>query len=587
MAYTKKKNKINKKINAKLTITTISSLIYYALTLNNPLITLNNLMNLQRFIETIDIENTYDAEKELPTIQMLYLLKLILDAQINYTVNDIKELKLFIIDKSNEEDIQRATIDMVFEYIEENGEYDDKRILYWNTFIENRLNYISIYEYIDNLKNIISMYETPDPTNDQVMLPEAKKSLMELNRLFNLNSMDNENNLNSFDITDRSIAKKVIRAALEEIYNPGNKITTGYKLLDAMFGGGMQRARCYLLLGIAKSFKSGTMLNIAMNVVTHYYEYQLNDPDKTPAVLYLTMENSMIETFERIYNYLGLEFDFKYEYITNKKGKKIKKYHISEKEVENILKIIERETIEKTGIALRIEFRTHMSEDTGILDKLYENYQLINNQEIIFVVQDYIKRIHSQRSYKSEQKRDELGEVINEFCNFAKLKQIPILTASQMNREALKVAESAKSDRKKDIARKLGGSQIGESSLVYENADYTVITYREFDEDKEQYYQTFKCIMARGASDIDYFAQPYDKDPKYRNFRIAVDVDLEEPLGVERISDTNNDDVISIENSKKNLRTIRKPLNAKTKNIKEVLEDEGEDLEVDQAMELL
>ena len=75
----------------------------------------------------------------------------------------------------------------------------------------------------------------------------------------------------------------------------------------------------------------------------------------------------------------------------------------------------------------------------------------------------------------------------------------------------------------------------------------------------DTFYQTFKCIMARGESKIDYFAQPFDKNPIYHNFRIATDIDLDKPLGVERISDLQTiDDINVIENSNKNIKPIIK-----------------------------
>jgi hypothetical protein len=327
-----------------------------------------------------------------------------------------------------------------------------------------------------------------------------------------------------------------------------------------------------------------------MNVACYYDDYELKYKDKTPAVLYFTMENSMIETFERIYNYLGLSFDFEFELIKTKSGKEKKKYKITDEDIDEILDTIERETIQKTGVALRIGFKTHMSVDTGILDKLYDDYLTLDNQEIICVVQDYIKRIHSQRAYKTEQKRDELGEVVNEFCNFAKSKNIPVLTASQLNREALRVVENAKSERKKDIARKLGGSQVGESSLVYENADYSIILNTEKTESGDKFV-TFKCIMARGSSDVEYFAQPFDPEPKYHGFRIATDIDNKQPLGMLRISDEPDmDDTIQIENSPGKLKSIvhpnkpKKILNFKDKKFKS---DEIKLDEDDQANELM
>lgn len=587
MSYTsrKKKEKEQKnKILTKYTVGTITNFIYYSLSTND-IITVNNLVNLKRLIDYIDIDKSYKIEEDLTTIQMLRLLKEILNFNIDYTVEDIEELKTTIKDKVDDNYIPHSLIDSLFEGAIEH-EFDQKKIIYWNKFIQDQLDYISVFNYIPALKDLISAFEFPTPEDIENIIPVAKDMLINLNRKFNLNTMATDGKMNSFNITDRNNAKKIIKQSLENIYNPGNKIPTGYKLLDKMLGGGLQEERCYLLLGVAKSFKSGTMLNIAMNVVTNYYDYELKDPDKTPAVLYFTMENSMMETFERIYHYLGLTFNFDYKIIKNKNGKNIKKYNITESDIDEILSIIEKETIEKTGIALRVEFRTHMSVTTGELDTLYENYSLVDNQEIIFIAQDYIKRIHSQRNYKTEQKRDELGEVINEFCNFAKTKKIPILTASQLNREGLKVVESAKSNKKKDLARKLGGSQVGESNLIYENADYTIITNREKDEDTDTFYQTFKCIMARGESKIDYFAQPFDKNPIYHNFRIATDTDLDKPLGVERISDLQTiDDINVIENSNKNIKRLNS--NRKTIDLSSLTKtNQVIDIE-DQAMEFL
>lgn len=571
MAYFDKKKKTNKmnKIRTKLSLSTITNLIYYSLTYDGNVST-SNLANLQRLVKSIDIENSYSEENDLPTIEHLRLLAEILDIIVDFELDSLDELKNYILDRNDETYIPKATVDSIFSNAE-NKQFDEKKVLYWNKFIETQLDNNCIYKDIPVLKSIVEAFEHPDPKTMNDIMPLAKETLINLNRNFNINKMSIENKYNSFNITDRYNAKAIIKKSLESIYNPGNRIPSGYKLFDKMIGGGFQGERVYTLLGSAKTFKSGTMLNIAMNVVTHYDEYLLKDPDKTPAVLYFTMENSMIETFERIYHYLGLSFNFNYTLKKTKTGKNVKVYDITDQDVDDILNTIEKETIEKTGIALRIEFRTHMSVDTGELDRLYENYALIDNQEIIFIVQDYIKRIHSQRSYKTEQKREELGEVINEFCNFAKERHIPILTASQLNREAQKMIESAKNNKKKDIGRKLGSSMVGESSLIYENSDYTISIYREVDQDTGDLYQSFNLLMARGESYLDYFAQPYDKNPIYHNFKIATDYDSPEPLGVTRMSNlADPNDIAVVENSIKQIRQ-RKPID-----LKRVIEEEEE-----------
>lgn len=584
MSYIDKKSKKVDKGFLKLSISTITNLTFYTLS-GDENITKSNLFNLQKLLNTIDTSR-YNEEKELPTIQRLKLLKFLVDNVLidDFDYEDLKQLAKDTLNKS----VPSNIIEDVFNNAE-NKEFGREKIERWNNFVETQLNMFTINKYLPSLKKIIDMFENPDFETLDENVADSKETLQEINKIFNSNKNSTDSKMDSFNIADRKTARKIIKKSINAILNPGNKITTGYQLLDQMMGGGMQGSRCYLLLGVAKSFKSGTLLNIAMNVACYYDDYELKYKDKTPAVLYFTMENSMIETFERIYNYLGLSFDFAFDLVTTKSGKQKKKYKITDEDIDNILDTIERETIQKTGVALRIEFKTHMSVDTGILDKLYDDYLTLDNQEIICVVQDYIKRIHSQRTYKTEQKRDELGEVVNEFCNFAKSKNIPVLTASQLNREALRVVENAKSERKKDIARKLGGSQVGESSLVYENADYSIILNTETTESGDKFV-TFKCIMARGASGVEYFAQPFDPDPKYHGFRIATDIDNKQPLGMLRLSDEPDiDDTIQIENSPGKLKSIvnnkpKKILNFKDKKFKS---DEIKLDEDDQANELI
>ena len=584
MAYTDRNKKkklavLNDKVKVCLPTSVIAKLIQYSLSIND-LITESNLVNLQKYIKSIDIERSYDSEKELPTIQMIKLLLKILYYNIEYTADDLDDLQTVIMANTKESEIPRETIKSHFNYMREHGSFDEKTILHYNKFIQNQLDLFAISKETGNIREILEAVEHPDPDTIETIIPVAKETFIKLNREFNMNTMDNETKLNSFNIADRSNAVKVIKQSLEAIYNPGNRISTGYQLLDRMIGGGLQGERVYLLLGVAKSFKSGTLLNIAMNVATLYCDYQLKDPDKIPAVLYLTMENSMIETFERIYEYLGLKFDFKYTTEKNKMGKTIKKYLISDKDVESILDTIAAETYDRTGIALRIEFRSHRTIDTGELDKFYENYLLNDGQELIFVVQDYVKRIRSQISYSSDRNRDEYGEIINEFGNFAKKRNIPVLTASQMNRNALKVIEDGKSKAKRDLGRKIGASQIGESSLMYENADYSIIINREEvegeTENDKTYFQSFKCVMARGVSGVEYFAQPYDTNPAHKNFKIATDTNLKEPLGVERIEEGPDRELTTvIENSVNALKPIGVGSRASLTQITGELEDQS------------
>lgn len=584
MAYIdKRKTKGNKtqKIITKMSIGTICNLWFYVMS-ESDYITKTNLLNLKKLLDMIDINRSYDVENELPTIQYFNVLSETVNAILEEYVDDFDELFDYLVERSSEEMMPKNTIRNLFEKLNRDNQMSSKKVLYWNKYIQTNLDYASIYNNISDLKEIVETFEHTDPQKIEHIIPKAKETLTVLSQSFNRNVMSTESKRNSFNPLDRNNARNIIGNSLNSMLNPGNKISTGYRMFDEMLGGGLQEGRCYLLLGQSKGFKSGTVLNIVMNVATHYVDYQLKDPTKIPCVLYFTMENSMNETFERIYNYLGIDFDFPYEIIKNKMGREIKKYKITEEDIDKILDVIQKETYEKTGIVLRIEFKEHMSVDTGVLETFYENYSILDNQEIIFIAQDYIKRIHSQRVYRTEQKRDELGEVINEFCNFAKDKNIPILTISQLNRAALSATETKKINKKKDIIRGMGASFVGESNLVYENADYTILTGKEEDEDDGRTYQTFHLAMARGKSYRNYFAQPFDPNPIYKGFRIAVDIDLPNALGKERISSISDvNDINAIENSAEAIENRRNKKSRASINIDEILK-KGQEIKIDE-----
>jgi replicative DNA helicase len=538
MAFTDKKkfsgNSKVGKIVTKLSLSTIINLSMYAL-IDGEYCSSSNLMNLKKFLDSIDIQNSFDEEEEFVTIQYFNLLKTIVDTRLKLEINDINELYDYVTDNIDSEKIPENTVQSIFEKYE-TEDITTKKIRYWNQFIQDKLDYMSIYQDIGELEEIVEAFKYSEPKETSRIIPQAKILLADLNRKFNNNIMNLESTSNSFNPLNEVSAMNVITNSVDSILNPGNMISTGFRMLDDMMGGGMQESRVYLLLGQSKGFKSGTMLNIVMNVATKYVDYKLKDTTKIPAVLYFTMENSMNETFERIYNWLGYEFNFPFETEINKAGKKIKKYNLTRENIREIYQFIMKETYERTGIALRIEFKEHFSCDTGILDKFYDDYNTIDNQEIIFIAMDYIKRIRSQKVFKTEDRRGELGEIVNEFCNFAKSHHIPILTASQMNRQAMVAAENAKSKNKKDISRNMGGSMVGESNLILENADMSIITDREEDVEENKTYQTFNLIMSRTKTYCDYFAQPYDLNPKYKSFRIADDTELDKPLGIDRIS---------------------------------------------------
>ena len=137
-------------------------------------------------------------------------------------------------------------------------------------------------------------------------------------------------------------------------------------------------------------------------------------------------------------------------------------------------------------INLVIKYEPNLSVDTGYLYTMVEDLE-DEGFETICVIQDYLKRIRSVDGSFGGDLRQQLGAVINEFKIFCTLKDIPLITASQLNREATKHIDEGRTKNQADLVRLLGRSNVGESNLILENSDWVGLIAPEYDVDGNKY----------------------------------------------------------------------------------------------------
>ena len=544
MAYIEKKLKKNdlkkksEKINYKMSLTIIINLLRYTFS-NSDYLSDKNYRNLKRFIDSIDEKISYSEEDENNTLQYFRVLK-----ETISIILELEEIPLpiemidYIRERNSEELISNNTLETIFDSEMLETGLNDNNIRYWNKFIQDKLDYFSLFKKLDKLQEVIDAFKIPNISSDpNNIVPLAREIIKSLHTELQTNKSPEQSKINIFNPMSDTV-DRVVRTSLDSFLNTGSKLTTGYQGLDKMLNGGLQNGRCYLLVGIPKHFKSGVMVNMSLNTACHAMNWITKNPNKIPCVVYYTMENSLNETLERVYNYLGIPFNFKYETVTNKNGFETKKYLLTDEEVQMVINTIQRETYNKTGICYIIIYDNKRTTDTSIFYTIYDDL-LAQGFEMILLAQDYIKKIRCVQP--ATDLRQELGNVVDEFCTFAKEKEIPVITIHQFNREAMrKVEEETKGGVRKDIGKKLNASMVGDSNLVLENADVSIAVDKEFDVETEQNFETFHILMARIKTDptFDYMAQPFDPDPKYSGFRISVDVDKDEPMYITRISKT-------------------------------------------------
>src|SRR5699024_4854698 len=93
-----------------------------------------------------------------------------------------------------------------------------------------------------------------------------------------------------------------------------------------------------------------------------------------------------------------------------------------------------------------------------------------NGREIIALALDYIKRIEpSVPDPKNE--KGEIHRICNELKTFANKLNIPVMSAMQLNREAMAIIDQASEKGIGDHAKKVGRSHIGVAIEVQEVPD--------------------------------------------------------------------------------------------------------------------
>jgi replicative DNA helicase len=167
--------------------------------------------------------------------------------------------------------------------------------------------------------------------------------------------------------------------------------------------------RLYTYLAFPGKGKSTILLKSALDIRRYNKGIVTKDQDKRPAVLFLTLENDIAETVERIYN-MTVDTDDIRNYSEKQIKKKLKKDgHLELTSDDNIDIIIK-------------EYRNRELDTNdlyGIINDLADE-----GVEVITLIVDYMKRIRPAERASDE--KGELKNISNELKELAKFFDIPV-----------------------------------------------------------------------------------------------------------------------------------------------------------------
>ncbi len=464
-----------------LSMNSLDILCKYVLA-NPAFVSLSHISNLNSMIRDID-SSVYknDVEK----MKRIKFIKRGIDARVSYKLTDKSMIISHIL----------SGLDFNPDFIDFNSDMTYDEAMWTHKFIEQAIKYSYLYRYTDTIIELCTSIKSTDFEHRTNVVPEFQQIINMLGTEFRNAEIDDNLTDMTFSLTDGEFDNAITKV-YETVTNPNRRLICGMQGLNRMTAGGFEEERVYVFLGVTGVGKSVTLLNLANQIRKYNPNYKPKDPTKTPCIVYLTMENTVVETVTRLFD---LVTDSKYS---------MGSYSLSE--VIGKLKQEGQLVINNNSpIDFVIKYKANKSVDTSYLYKLYDDL-LSQGKEMICLLQDHLMRIRS--IFGGSDVRLELGDIVNEFKTFAAQKQIPVITNFHLNREAMKIIEQYSNNKSSqiDTTKRIGQSNVSESVLILNNTDVAIVINKDHERgDDSKEYMVFSLIKMRDKTDTQYFAQPF------------------------------------------------------------------------------
>lgn len=467
-----------KKVDINFDLVALDLMASYVMS-NNKNIRRSQLINMRNVFEILDMTLYLNDSEKMKRIDFI---KKALEAR---TLRNIQDPKLILKYTAGGLIDDNKILDL-----HDFGYLSNDELEWINGTVSDALKYTFIYNNVDRGLDLFTRFKAADYKSRADIVKEIEVFINDMQTHFRRSRSESVTDM-TFTLKD-GIFEERIRDIHEIITNPNRKLQTGMQGMNELTAGGFEATRVYGFLGATGVGKSVCLLNLAVQLKKYNPYFVSKDPTKIPTIVYLTMENTVVETVTRLFNIATVAEEMK---------------NYSPDEVIRMLRT-EGELLitEESPINILIKYMPNKSVDTGYLYTLVEDLE-DEGYETICLIQDHLKRIKS--CYPQSDLRIELGEIVNEFKVFAQLKDIPVITNTHLNREASRVIDEMKRNNKQDMTRQLGRANVGESMLILDNIDCAFIVNVEYDINGHKHMIFNRVKMRDRASDRDYIAQPF------------------------------------------------------------------------------
>lgn len=436
--------------------------------LYNVILTLVNVPEKRDLIKKINqLFNMYEDPKD--QISMLidfYIIRLISQKIISFRQTDKNEFINYIIPDG---DFGQQARNVLADAIDDDCPHDV--ITNVEAMVNQQLKYAKIFENADELASLSEDIGEGNFTVVDEAIEKYQKKITSLALDFKSVQMTSTQVKKSMLLSNEDHFSEVVDEVIENQARTDRWIKTGIKMLNNAMTG-FEKGRLYLILAAAKKFKSGFLLNSAIWSIKHNVYDAVAAQGKKPIVLYVSLENSLRETIERVLSYVKGD-EYMNEFSQRCANKEVSSsLYRSEFIKEGII------TTSPYKANLAIEYRPSKTVDTEDINKMIDDIEL-DNYKVVALLVDYIELINPiQKNGKQDGAgyRLELADIGIELSNIGKQRDIPVITAMQLNRSALQQLEAESNFAgKAEAFTKINSGYIGESVRLVQVADMCIV----------------------------------------------------------------------------------------------------------------
>lgn len=389
------------KIALKFDITMLNMIIGYIYK-DTSQINRRALHNVKKLFDIID-ERIYEGKPNLES--RLKFIKRTLKAKLEKGY----ENETVILNYCREE-VGNKEVNTIINNLEAYRRINFEEIQFITQAVTDRLKYAYLLPLKDKIYHTVEKLDTGDfdsysEINDE--LSSLCRDVINQNRKLSVLE-----ETTTFSLDDENFEDSVVDI-VNKLKDPSGIVRTGIQKLNQILAPGYLSKRVYCYMGLPAGFKSGILLKTARDA-KKYNKGLLTSrkPGKRPCILLVTMENTVEESVERLFNMTVTPDD-------------IRKF--TPKEVVQMLRDSGEMLLDDSNdIDIIIKYHSNRSIDTSDLYTIIEELS-DDNKDVRMLILDYIKRIRPAEKAKDE--KEELKNITNELKTLAIDFDIPVVTA--------------------------------------------------------------------------------------------------------------------------------------------------------------